>query len=254
MPDSTTPASQMIRVPTPLVDAVKELSRLHRQGYTRAILTGLQQLIASVDSNADSATLSVRDSDITTASRIDSEVIAGMIAAALAPIQEQTTSYAKTSNIIVSEIENLNERVSGLERWKLDSEDISANISNANLACLLANPEQPIADTLARSVDDIADIVAATQANPSGHDADTSTQIADISTNPSADTVNLRPHNQMDLARRWGMIAKNGKPDNSQISRQKSGPNFTEWSRGKDPDGIGWRYDPESGRFHALQN
>lgn len=49
-----TPPSQMLRVPTPLVDAVKELSRLHRSGYTSAVLTGLQQLIASIDSAADS--------------------------------------------------------------------------------------------------------------------------------------------------------------------------------------------------------
>ena len=52
MSDST-PPSQMLRVPSALVDAVKELSRLHR-GYTSAVLTGLQQLIASIDSTGDS--------------------------------------------------------------------------------------------------------------------------------------------------------------------------------------------------------
>ena len=51
-----TPPSQMLRVPSALVDAVKDLSRLHRSGYTSAVLTGLQQLIASIDSTADSVT------------------------------------------------------------------------------------------------------------------------------------------------------------------------------------------------------
>ena len=47
------PASQMIRVPTPLVDAVRELSRLHRLGYTHAVLNGLQQVVSSIDNKAD---------------------------------------------------------------------------------------------------------------------------------------------------------------------------------------------------------
>lgn len=48
------PPSQMIRVPTPLIDAVKELSRLHRQGRTTKVLKGLEQLIAAIDLENDS--------------------------------------------------------------------------------------------------------------------------------------------------------------------------------------------------------
>ncbi|MHC5674801.1 hypothetical protein [Nostoc sp.] len=36
-----TPASQMIRVPTALVTAVKELSTLHRQGTHKGYFTGI---------------------------------------------------------------------------------------------------------------------------------------------------------------------------------------------------------------------
>jgi chromosome segregation ATPase len=43
--------SRMIRVPTPLVDAVRELSRLHRQGRSKAVLEGIQKLITAIDSN-----------------------------------------------------------------------------------------------------------------------------------------------------------------------------------------------------------
>ncbi|MDF5725085.1 MAG: hypothetical protein PUP91_32465 [Rhizonema sp. PD37] len=45
--------SQMIRVPTPLIKGVKELSRLHRLGLTNAVIQGLQSLISNIDSNND---------------------------------------------------------------------------------------------------------------------------------------------------------------------------------------------------------
>lgn len=43
----------MLRVPTPLIPTVQELSRLHREGYTKALLQRLQELIANIDSNSD---------------------------------------------------------------------------------------------------------------------------------------------------------------------------------------------------------
>ncbi|GAA6621008.1 hypothetical protein [Scytonema sp. NUACC26] len=47
------PPSQMLRVPTVLIPVVKELARLHREGHTKALLQGLQDLIANLDSNSD---------------------------------------------------------------------------------------------------------------------------------------------------------------------------------------------------------
>ncbi len=41
----------MIRVPTPLISAVRELSRLHRQGHTYELLQGLDELILALDWN-----------------------------------------------------------------------------------------------------------------------------------------------------------------------------------------------------------
>jgi septal ring factor EnvC (AmiA/AmiB activator) len=46
--------SQMIRVPTPLIPAVRELSRLHRQGRTSEVLHSLDELILALDSSSDS--------------------------------------------------------------------------------------------------------------------------------------------------------------------------------------------------------
>ncbi|BAY19985.1 hypothetical protein NIES21_58550 (plasmid) [Anabaenopsis circularis NIES-21] len=54
MADHKTPPSEMIRVPTALIPAVKQLSHLHRQGHTIALLQGLEELINQFDSNIDS--------------------------------------------------------------------------------------------------------------------------------------------------------------------------------------------------------
>ncbi|MBD2683377.1 MULTISPECIES: hypothetical protein [Nostoc] len=54
MPDLNKP-SEMIRVPTPLIPAVRELSRLHRQGLSSEVLHSLDELILALDSNSRSA-------------------------------------------------------------------------------------------------------------------------------------------------------------------------------------------------------
>jgi hypothetical protein len=45
--------SQMLRVPTALIPAVRELSRLHREGHTTTLLQRLQDFIAEIDSKND---------------------------------------------------------------------------------------------------------------------------------------------------------------------------------------------------------
>lgn len=44
----------MIRVPTALIPAVRQLSQLHRQGHTIALLQALEELLLTFDSNFDS--------------------------------------------------------------------------------------------------------------------------------------------------------------------------------------------------------
>ena len=38
------------------------------------------------------------------------------------------------------------------------------------------------------------------------------------------------------------------------LSRHKSKPDFIEWSRAKDPEGIAWTYNPASKSFHTVEN
>ncbi|MEM6404859.1 MAG: hypothetical protein AAF757_32320, partial [Cyanobacteria bacterium P01_D01_bin.116] len=47
------PKSQMLRVPTVLIPIVRELSRLHREGHTTAILQKLQDVVVELDSKTD---------------------------------------------------------------------------------------------------------------------------------------------------------------------------------------------------------
>ena len=42
-----------IRVPTALIGAVRQLSKLHREGHTIALLQGLEELLSGFDSNID---------------------------------------------------------------------------------------------------------------------------------------------------------------------------------------------------------
>ncbi|MBD2358933.1 hypothetical protein H6G41_30775 [Tolypothrix sp. FACHB-123] len=53
MPDQKSPPSEMVRVPTALIPVVRELSRLHRQGHTIALLQALEELVCQFDNNND---------------------------------------------------------------------------------------------------------------------------------------------------------------------------------------------------------
>lgn len=53
MADQKSSPSEMIRVPTALISVVRELSRLHRQGHTIALLQELEEVISKFDSKND---------------------------------------------------------------------------------------------------------------------------------------------------------------------------------------------------------
>jgi hypothetical protein len=61
----------MVRVPTPLIPALKELSRLHRQGKTRKILQGLDELIVALDSSSDTTYNATSQTLLAICSRLD---------------------------------------------------------------------------------------------------------------------------------------------------------------------------------------
>lgn len=64
--------SAMVRVPTPLIPAVRELSRLHRQGRTSEVLHSLDELILALDSSSDSTSNATSKTLGAICSRLDS--------------------------------------------------------------------------------------------------------------------------------------------------------------------------------------
>jgi hypothetical protein len=70
MSDENKP-SQMLRVPTPLIDAVRELSRLHRQGKTSEVLSGLDDLIFTLEFSSASPKNSAPQAILEICSRLD---------------------------------------------------------------------------------------------------------------------------------------------------------------------------------------
>ena len=64
--------SAMVRVPTPLIPAVRELSRLHRQGRTSEVLHSLDELILALDNSSDSTNNATSKTLGAICSRLDS--------------------------------------------------------------------------------------------------------------------------------------------------------------------------------------
>ena len=108
-----TPPSQMLRVPTPLIEAVKELSRLHRLGHTNAVLQGLQELLSKIDSNNDidietssetikqlQLRLSKLESRNSSDSDVDSNLISSSVTSLSQKLEALTTRIAQVENAI----------------------------------------------------------------------------------------------------------------------------------------------------------
>ena len=94
------PTSKMIRVPTPLIDYVNELSRLYRQGKAKPLFHQLQQLIASFDSIPDS-TSNTQANNLTNS--IDSNLIAKLVQSVkhIESILEQNASTTASKPAII---------------------------------------------------------------------------------------------------------------------------------------------------------
>lgn len=121
MPDSE-PPSAMIRVPTPLIDAVRKLSRLHRQGRTRAVIEGIERLVAAIDSGTDIDIDSVSESLSRLSERLD-RLEAGLddsknafaIASAIQQISKRLGKLESDVGAIALTIQELSARVFDFE-------------------------------------------------------------------------------------------------------------------------------------------
>ena len=69
-------------------------------------------------------------------------------------------------------------------------------------------------------------------------------------------TPNLTPLNQEQLAARLKKLPTDKRPtikfNSSTVSRRKDDSDFTDWSRQRDPDDIGWRFDDDAKLFYPV--
>ncbi len=232
MPDD--PPSQMIRVPTPLVDAVRELSRLHRLGRTKAILEGVQKLIAAIDSenDIDSDSVSQLISKLTERlERLESERVDSKydidIASAIQPISERLEKLESDIESLALTIADLNVRVSDLEGVG----DIGYAVTPLS--------ELPLPDDISTDSETTAEV---------GEQADISTDSGAIAESEFPPQPQI-PLTQSALAKRLGCSDKAIEKHRKQGSKEQ----FAVWSRDRDPDGITWTWEGQGGRGQPLR-
>jgi hypothetical protein len=258
MPDE--PPSQMIRVPTPLVDAVRELSRLHRAGRTKAVLEGIEHLVAAIDSNADIDIASVSQliSKLTQRlERLESDRLDSRhdidIASVTQLISERLEKVESDIESIALTIADLNVRVSDLEGvgdigyavTPLSELEVSDDISPDSE--VTAGQQDP--SDISSDIEQIADLPAdiTTDSNAiaqAGNQDDITTDVEQI-----AEPQPPLPLTQSALAKRLGCSDKAIEKHRKQGSKEQ----FAEWSRDRDPDDMAWTWQGRGGRGQPLR-
>ncbi|MBD1838861.1 hypothetical protein [Coleofasciculus sp. FACHB-501] len=212
---SDSPPSQMTRVPTPLIPAVRELSRLHRQGWTPQILSGLQSLISAIDSsiefsidiNSDSSAIA----ELT--QRIES------LEAGFMDINSDSTSIAE-----------LTQRIESLEAGFMD-----INSDSTSIAELTQRIEK---------------LEATVESLPGTEGEKRTSQPPRKAAKKSSSSKKHQPPPpepliQSRLAERLGI-------DTSTLTRRRNRDDFEQWVQSLDPDGFGWEYNWEEKQFYPI--
>ncbi|AUT04703.1 Hpt domain-containing protein (plasmid) [Nostoc sp. CENA543] len=182
------PPSEMLRVPVALKDAVRELSRLHRQGRTVEVLQGIQELVnkldstADIDSNAGIQQLTQRVAQLE--SRLESNS-AGELSEQLATMRERIEQLESAYNQLIIYLNSISKRKQSSSRYYQGQGE-----------------------------------------------------------------VKIDTYTPQNLAKRLGV-------DSDSLERMrvtaKKPEEFISWSRGRDPSGLGWRYNSDSGLYHPVR-
>ena len=116
-------------------------------------------------------------------------------------------------------------------------------------------------DSSKLSVRDIAQIAkqeqnevepTATDSEPSVAPATESESISSAATLPKSDASSTTEQStsvDADLSLIQAELAKRLDLNSSTVGRRKSDPDFAEWSQSKDPEGIAWKYEPDTKLF-----
>ena len=209
--------SRMIRVPTPLVDTVRELSRLHRQGRTKAVIERSQKVITAIDSE--------------TVIDIDS------VSETLSKVTEWQGKMELDMAAITLTIQDLITRVTELEEVR----DI--NSDNASISKVEAPFDSRSDIEMTADLEDIgSDNALVTESREPDDIATDSVSIADVISPPQA--LELEGLSQTAL----GKHLINCSEKIVARQRKKGKESFALWSRDRDPDGKAWTWEGDGGR------
>ncbi len=248
---SNDPRSRMIRVPTPLVDAVRELSRLHRQGRTKTVLEGIQKLITAIDSDTviDIDSMSETISKLTERldrleiqpldSKLDIDI--DSVTQVISGVSERLEKVESDMAAIALTIQDLSTRVSSLE-----------GVGNIGYAVTPLSELEALFDNrsdieMTAELEDIdSDIASIAQPLEPLDISTDSVEIAELTSPPYP--PDLEPLSQLALAKRLNCS------DKAVEKQRKLGKeNFAAWSREHDPDGVAWTWEGTGGRGHPLR-
>jgi hypothetical protein len=223
----------MIRVPTPLVDAVRELSRLHRKGRTKAVLEGIERLVAAIDSEGD----------------IDIDSVAKLISKLTSRLERLESEQVDSRHDIdiASITQSISER---LEKVEADIESIALTMTDLNVRVsdLEGVGDIGYAVTPLSELEPPDDISTDSDTIAEGEEqADTAADSGVIAESPSPPQP-VAPLTQSALAKRLGCS------DKAVEKQRKHGKeSFATWSGDRDPDGIAWTWEGQGGRGQPLR-
>jgi hypothetical protein len=217
-----------------LIEAVKELSRLHRKGRTKAVLEGVEKLIAAIDSEFDIDIDSVRESLSKLTERLEQ--------------LESERSDSRQDIDIASVTQSISER---LEKVEADIESIALTITDLNvrLSDLEGVGDIGYAVTSLSELELLDDIST---------DSETTAEVGEpgdivLDSSPIAELefplLPQDPLTQSALAKRLGCSDKAIEKHRKQGSKEQ----FATWSGDRDPDGIAWTWEGLGGRGQPLR-
>lgn len=85
------------------------------------------------------------------------------------------------------------------------------------------------------------------------NEAESTSATANLEPEAETDSQTIEPSASIDAGQSLiqAELAKRLDLNSSTVGRRKSDPDFAEWSQSKDPEGIAWRYEPDSKLFVA---
>ena len=224
----------MIRVPTPLIEAVRELSRLHRQGRTKAVLEGVKKLVIVIDSETDIDIDSVRDSLSKLTKRLER----------LESEQSDSKQDIDIANINVLISERLEKVETDIESLALTVLDLNVRLSDLEGVGDIGYAVTPLSEL--ELLDDIS-----TDSETTVEVGEQVDIVADSSAIAESESplLPVAPLTQSALAKRLGCSDKAIEKHRKQGSKE----NFAAWSGDRDPDGIPWTWEGIGGRGQPLR-